>query len=68
MIIKTSRNLYRCGMHDPSGVDISTTGYKEYKRHFCGDGDDDSGNLLPFLFFSPIVGTISTVLVKKSLL
>ena len=63
--------LCRGGTRNPTGVDISTTRHNKYGGHIFGCGEDDSGNIFAsYLFLKtkylpPIVGALSTILVKK---
>ena len=70
---ETSPVMLHCGgTCDTNGVNISITHQKQYGRRVCRSGENDLVNLFssPFLWIvkilSPIVGTLSTVLVKKS--
>ena len=64
--------LRRSGMHDPIGVDISTTRHLGHGGCVYGSGEDYPGGGMPRILsrktkpLSPIVGVLSTMLVNKS--
>ena len=63
--------LCRCVMCNTIGVDIFTTRNKEYRRRACRHGEDSPGKKFVSLLFgkskylTPLIGTISEILVKK---
>ena len=67
-------DIYHSGTHEPIRVDIYKTCHHRYNGHIGGSGDDDLRNLFASYFLwkekplSPILGNISTMLVKKSVL
>ena len=64
--------LCHSDIHDPIGVDTSTTHQDIYGRFICGSVNDDLGNLFASPFprkeesLSPIVGYLSMIPFQKS--